>query len=321
MKEKSFFLCIDKPAGMTSHDVVALMRYFLQCKRIGHTGTLDPFATGVLVLAVGHCTRLIQYIPQAPKIYQTRIQLGIETETADCDGTIISERFVPHYSRKDLEKIVQSFTGSIEQYPPKYSAIKVKGKRLYEYAREGLDVEIPSRIVDIQSIDLQGYSSDSIDCRIQCSKGTYIRSLGVDIARSMGTVAHLSQLRRLQSDGFTIAHSCSLEEFSELLCGSREWKKCLARGGEKFAPRCSTEELLHRLKPFLHPKEAIFSQMTVYQATSDEHARISVGLSLKKEIASVGERVAIFHQKELIAIAEQQSGLLKLLRVMPETAN
>ena len=137
---EGFFLCIDKPVGMTSHDVVAMMRFFLRTRKIGHTGTLDPFATGVLVLAIGSATKLIQYIPEAPKMYEMRLQLGMETETADCDGDLVRRAKVPYFSTNDIQNLAEQFTGRIAQKPPLYSAFKVKGKRLYEYARAGIPV-------------------------------------------------------------------------------------------------------------------------------------------------------------------------------------
>ena len=206
-----FFLCVDKPAGYTSHDIVSLFRVLTGIKKIGHTGTLDPFATGVLLLAFEDATKLIGHIPVYAKHYQCVLKLGECTETADCTGTVVDRVDVPLGVSALIAKCLPQFTGRVSQTPPKYSAIKVNGKRLYEYARQGLEVDIPSRWVEIhQSLttldDVSGtsVSEPEVGLDVHCSKGTYSRSLACDLAESIGTVGHLSVLRRLSSDGVGI---------------------------------------------------------------------------------------------------------------------
>ena len=148
-----FFLCVDKPVGYTSHDIITLFRVITGVRRIGHTGTLDPFATGVLLLAFQDATKLIAHLPPLPKHYQCILQLGIMTETGDCIGSVIEEQPVPRDFHHQIEGQFTRFTGAIQQTPPIYSAIKVNGKRLYQYAREGKSVEIPTREISIDSIE------------------------------------------------------------------------------------------------------------------------------------------------------------------------
>ena len=173
-----FFLCVDKPAGYTSHDIVSLFRVLTGIKRIGHTGTLDPFATGVLVLAFQDATKLIGHIPTYAKRYQCVLKLGARTETADCTGEHVQTLSLVD-AKDQIEQQLSKFIGKITQTPPKYSAIKVKGKRLYEYAWQGFHAYIPSRVVQIDHLsvvsEVDGHTTGGVDVGldISCSKGTY----------------------------------------------------------------------------------------------------------------------------------------------------
>lgn len=207
------FLNVLKPPGMTSYDVVHYIRKLTGIKKVGHTGTLDPEAAGVLPICVGKATKAAQYIVDKTKIYRANIKFGIETDTQDKYGSILNKIDVYDISADDLKNSLIKFTGLITQKPPLYSAIKHKGKRLYQYAHEGLHPEIKSREIDIYEIKIiNKLSKDEFVLDITCSKGTYIRTLCNDIGKELGYGAHMSQLIRLNSFPFDIKNSCTLEE-------------------------------------------------------------------------------------------------------------
>jgi tRNA pseudouridine55 synthase len=192
------FLVVDKPQGMTSHDVVAKVRRGTGVKRIGHTGTLDPMATGVLVLCIGAATRLSEYVMASTKVYEATIRIGIETDTYDAEGTVIATADVSHLTRADVESALSRFQGEVQQIPPMYSAIKQGGKKLYELARQGKEVAREPRTVWLQT-ELLDLSLPELALRITCSAGTYIRSLAHDLGAALGVGAHLTALRRTRS--------------------------------------------------------------------------------------------------------------------------
>ncbi|WP_426447017.1 tRNA pseudouridine(55) synthase TruB [Paenibacillus sp. S-38] len=211
-----------KPAGFTSHDVVAKVRRILKIKRIGHTGTLDPQVTGVLPLCIGRATRLVEYIQELPKEYEATLRLGIATDTEDLSGSVLrtedglSARLTP----EQVTEAILRFTGEIEQVPPMYSAVKVDGKRLYDLARQGVEVERKARRVTIHSIEVLSvdWTGDypEVRFRVLCSKGTYIRTLCVDIGAAIGVPAVMANLVRT-STGQIGAESClTLEQIEEL---------------------------------------------------------------------------------------------------------
>jgi tRNA pseudouridine55 synthase len=223
-------LIIDKPAGITSHDVVARVRRVLQTRRVGHTGTLDPFATGVMVILVGRATRLAQFLDKDEKEYEAVVRFGFETDTGDVTGTPkdlsaagpaqagpldegphaagISEKL----ASIDWPQVLSRFRGEIEQVPPMYSAKKVAGKKLYEHARKGEVLERTPLKVTISKLDLLGTDDDAIRIRVVCSAGTYIRTLAEDIGRAIDIGAHLSQLRRTRAGRFDITDAVTLDE-------------------------------------------------------------------------------------------------------------
>src|SRR5688572_2649036 len=213
-------LIIDKPAGLTSHDVVARVRRILGTRRIGHTGTLDPFATGVLVLLVGKATRLAQFLDNDEKEYEATIQFGYETDTGDKTGTA-KENSGPttDLANTDWQQVFAEFRGEIMQTPPMYSAKKIEGKKLYELARSGIHVErMPVKVV-IHELELQGgvarIKDSTLDIRVVCSAGTYIRTLAEDIGRAVGVGAHLTELRRTRAGRFDIKAAITLAELEE----------------------------------------------------------------------------------------------------------
>lgn len=208
------FINLNKPLTWTSHDCVAYTRKLLRLKRVGHAGTLDPSATGVLPIALGKATRLLQYLP-SEKAYNATIRLGVRTTTDDLEGKIISQQPVTGLSLETVTNALKQFIGKIEQTPPAYSAIQVQGKRLYELARKGEAVEVPMRTVEVFQIDILDWRDrdfPEIDVAITCSSGTYIRAIARDLGMVLETGGTLSALCRTLSGGFPIADSLRLSE-------------------------------------------------------------------------------------------------------------
>lgn len=208
-----------KPKGMTSHDCVFRLRKILHMKKVGHTGTLDPDVTGVLPICIGRATKVAEYITDAGKAYEGEVTIGFSTTTEDAGGEVIERKVINRViERKEILKVFEAFTGTIEQTPPMYSAVKVNGKKLYEYARQGIEVERPTRTVTIYSIDLlddrQSFSGEQISFRfrVSCSKGTYIRTLAVMIGEALGYPAHMSDLSRIKSAAFSLSDCYTFEE-------------------------------------------------------------------------------------------------------------
>ncbi|ASA22217.1 tRNA pseudouridine(55) synthase TruB [Paenibacillus donghaensis] len=219
MSELTGVLAVYKPAGFTSHDVVAKARRILGMKRIGHTGTLDPQVTGVLPLCLGKATRVVEYIQELPKEYVATLRLGMSSDTEDMTGTITEALEEVQVSREEVQAVLNSFQGVISQVPPMYSAVKVDGKRLYELAREGKTVERKSREVEIYEIEMTDMVWEGpypeISFRVLCSKGTYIRTLCVDIGRALGLPGVMVKLERTMSAGISASHCLTLEQIAE----------------------------------------------------------------------------------------------------------
>lgn len=202
-------LLVDKPAGVTSFRIIQCLRRVLGIKKIGHAGTLDPFATGLLVVCVGRgATRHIDELMGAEKEYEAVLQLGVETDTQDPEGTITARRPVPPLSQTEISKVLGSFVGDQLQIPPRYSALKHKGKPLYHYARQGIDVVKEARVIRIESIDLLDWTVDTLSIRVRCGKGTYIRTLAADIGTALGCGAYLTALRRTKNGIFSVDDAC-----------------------------------------------------------------------------------------------------------------
>jgi len=202
-------LLVDKPAGITSHDVVARVRRALRTKRVGHAGTLDPFATGLLVCAVGQATRLLPYVYGEPKVYRARIAFGIATNTDDSTGVPIAQGAAPDWTR--LDAAVTSLTGSIAQVPPAYSAKHIDGERAYARARRGEDVQLAPVSIHVAQWHERARGDDWIDMDITCSGGTYVRSLARDLGVALSTVAHCATLRRLSSGGLHVSRAIAFD--------------------------------------------------------------------------------------------------------------
>ncbi len=216
MAEQVFgFLNINKPQGLTSHDVVARVRRLCRNTfgktKVGHAGTLDPMATGVLVICLGYATRLSEYAMQSTKKYRATVHLGVETDTYDAEGEILSESDASHITLEQVKTAFQPYIGDIQQMPPMFSAIKKDGKKLYELAREGKEIERETRPVTIHKIEVIDWQSPIVTLDVTCGAGTYIRSLAHDIGEQLGTGAHLSGLVRLQSGSFSVDESVGLD--------------------------------------------------------------------------------------------------------------
>lgn len=221
MSELEGILAVYKPAGFTSHDVVAKVRRILRMKRIGHTGTLDPQVTGVLPLCLGKATRVVEYMQELPKEYQATLRLGMASDTEDLTGQIIEQVDEVSITKEQLEEVLRSFHGIISQVPPMYSAVKVDGKRLYELAREGKTVERKSREVTIYEIEMTDIRLDGpypeLSFRVLCSKGTYIRTLCVDIGRMLGLPSVMVKLERTSSAGILAENCLSFEDIERYM--------------------------------------------------------------------------------------------------------
>ncbi len=210
------FLNIDKPQGMTSTDVVRMVKRTARMKRVGHGGTLDPMATGVLPIALGNATRLLEYLQEEDrKAYTATLRLGITTDSDDAEGAVIAESAVPTLDAGLIERVLSQFRGAIEQVPPQYAAIRVDGKRMYEYAREGTHIELPARPITIEQLDLLAWDAQQLTIAVDCSKGTYIRALARDIGAMLGCGAHLTALRRTQAGAFDLSTSIALAELDQ----------------------------------------------------------------------------------------------------------
>jgi tRNA pseudouridine55 synthase len=215
------FLNINKPGGMTSRDVVNRVERLVRPAKCGHAGTLDPLATGVLLVAIGPATRLMEYIHRLPKTYQGTFLFGRRSDTDDIEGEVVELAEPPVPTITALEAMVGQFVGTIQQRPPAYSAVKVAGKRAYKMARRGESVELTARPVQIHSVKIARYEYPELELLVRCGSGTYIRSLGRDLAASLETAAVMSQLNRLAIGPFQVAEAVSLDDLSRELIESR----------------------------------------------------------------------------------------------------
>lgn len=277
------FLNIYKPVGMTSHDVVSVLRRVTKIKQIGHTGTLDPFAEGVLPICIGKATRLIEYL-QDDKEYLATVQFGAATNTFDLDGEKVftSNKKV---SRDDIKEGLKSFEGEISQLPPIFSAIKVKGKKLYEYARKGEEVEIQPRKVVIENIELKNFDEELQQAQIllKCSKGTYIRSIANDLGKKLGCGGYLIKLIRTQAGKFRVENSVQLDGIDV------------------------ESNLINPLDILNLPKIAV---------DNDDLARIKNGMPIYKTCDKIGNFVSlIYNDVEICAVGIADGEKIKLKKV------
>lgn len=287
MQNISGFLNINKSQGLTSHDVVAVVKRELRRRtgqkiKVGHAGTLDPMATGVLIVCVGSATRLSEYVMASEKGYRARVKFGEVTDTYDADGEIIATHTVDHLTEAMIRETLPGFIGDIDQLPPMYSAIKVDGKKLYELAREGKEIERNPRQVHIASIKLIDCHLPECDLLVTCGSGTYIRSLAFDIGEKLGVGAHLTALERVRSGAFAVEKAVSIDTLS----GVSDWQQY-----------------------FIHPLDALsdWPQVIVDDLEAD-HLRHGRSISIR------GDDVKQAQQSTAIAVTKQQS-LLAILRI------
>ena len=211
-------LIINKPQGYTSQDVVSKVKKILNVKKAGHTGTLDPMATGVLPVLIGEYTKLSKYLIEHDKTYVAKLKLGLKTDTGDLEGNVIEEKEFDKsiLEKSNVENVLKSFLGKQKQIPPMYSAIKINGKKLYEYAREGVEVEVEPRDIELYKLNLLSIENDEIEFEVSCSKGTYIRVVCEDIAKTLGTIGTMSSLNRTIVDKFNIGQAITFEELESI---------------------------------------------------------------------------------------------------------
>ncbi|MBF0806044.1 MULTISPECIES: tRNA pseudouridine(55) synthase TruB [unclassified Streptococcus] len=283
-------IAVNKAAGMTSHDVVGQLRRILKTKKIGHGGTLDPQVTGVLPIAVGKATRLIEYMQDGGKIYEGEITLGYATTTEDAWGERIQETPIQEgqVTLDQIDAAMATLEGTIQQIPPMYSAVKVKGRKLYEYARAGEEVERPVRQVAIQEFSRQSelrWENGLVrfDFRVSCSKGTYVRTLAVDLGSRLGFSSHMSRLVRTQSAGLSLESAYRLEAIEELV----------AQGQETF----------------LLPLEYGVSSLPAYELSREETEELRYGRWIQAAVSQ--NRVAAFYEGKLLAILEKKGDMFK----------
>ncbi len=217
---KDGVLCIDKPAEHTSFDVIARMRGILKTRKLGHTGTLDPMATGVLPVLIGRATKACDILPNQDKAYEATFRLGITTDTQDMGGTVLETRPVL-VGEEEVRQVIASFVGTQQQVPPMYSAVRVDGMRLYDLAREGREVDRPVREITVYSIQLLDMQLPDVTIALRCSKGSYVRTLCHDIGQRLGCGAALTSLRRTMAAGYTLADAVTLEQLTDIVAAGK----------------------------------------------------------------------------------------------------
>jgi tRNA pseudouridine55 synthase len=228
-------LVVDKPIGLTSHDVVQIIRRGTGIRRAGHTGTLDPRASGVLVVLIGPAVRLSEYVSASDKRYQATVHLGSSTDTYDADGVMTTaEVSVDEITEEQFTEVLEQFVGEIEQVPPPYSAVKVKGKKAYEMAREGEEVELSPRKINVYSLEVLEWAPPEVVIDVYCSSGTYVRSLANDLGNELGCGAHLVGLRRTKSGRFTLRDAVPMRRLQEAF-DSGDWYRHLIPAAEALA--------------------------------------------------------------------------------------
>lgn len=293
-------LVVDKPYGPTSFDVVHRLRSLLRLKKAGHTGTLDPAATGVLPICLGEATKIAGFITEGDKAYDAVFALGVETDTLDAVGKVTSEAPVPLLTQTLLEGALEQFRGPILQVPPMYSAIKIKGKRLYELARQGEEVERPAREVTVHALRLLDFSATELTVSVRCSKGFFVRSLAQDVGRALGCGGHLKALRRTQSGPFTLTQSLGLDLLAT-------WVEEGPAG-------------LAALQQRLVPLAQALVELPALEVHGEDIARVAHGVPLEVSPSLEGQRLRLLGPEgRLLAVAESVRGRLRYLRVMNDT--
>jgi tRNA pseudouridine55 synthase len=287
----SGILLVDKPAGITSNACLQKARYLYRAEKAGHTGALDPLATGVLPICLGEATKVSQFLLDATKEYAATIRLGSKTTTADSEGELIGEADVPAFDAPSILPVLATFLGESRQVPPDYSALKQNGVPLYKLAREGREIEKKIRLVTIHELELLDYRAPFLHVRVLCSKGTYIRSLAEDIAVALGTLGHVSELRRLQSGPFRIEQCHTLESLAAI---------------EDFS----------RLDALLVPMDQAVAHLPLLMLSEVETRRLRQGQQFTVNADSAGE-VRVYEGDTFIGIGRvAESGTLSAVRLL-----
>ncbi|GHG93008.1 tRNA pseudouridine(55) synthase TruB [Comamonas sp. JC664] len=284
-------LVIDKPSGPTSFDVVRQVRSLLRIKKVGHTGTLDPLATGVLPLCLGEATKVAGFITEGDKAYDATVRLGSETDTLDAEGQVTAQAPVPALTPALIEAALARFRGTYDQVPPMYSAVKVGGKRLYELARAGEEVERAARQVTVYELVLRDFSADRLQLSVRCSKGFFVRTLAQDVGRALGCGAHLEALRRTASGPFALAQALPLADLPALV-------KDGALAGRLLS---MSDALVDMPEVRVGPAEA---------------KRVSHGVPVEVPAGRSGRVRVMGPEGALLAVAEIVEGRLRYLRVL-----
>lgn len=293
------FLIVDKPQGLTSFDVVARLRQILGVKKIGHTGTLDPLATGILVVAVGKATRLLEYLVGWDKEYEAEVKLGMVSDTYDVEGQVEATDFKGEITLEQVEVVLRDFTGEIEQTPPSFSAVKVAGKKAYELARKGEKVDLKPRRVQVYELEILDFTFPILRLRIRVSKGTYIRSLAHDLGQKLGCGAVLQGLKRTAVGRFELGQAQTLDEIEEKGPGWIALEEIM----EGFPRLDLTEEEVKKVK--------VGQSFRLIQAGMIEKS------GKTEKLSEPGGKVAAFYQGKLAAILELDAkGLLKPTKVL-----
>ncbi len=288
-------LVIDKPAGPTSFDVVRRVRSLTGASKAGHTGTLDPLATGVLPVCLGEATKIAGYVTEGDKGYDAVVCLGRETDTLDAAGATVAESSVPPLDSAMLEAALEGFRGEVLQVPPMYSAVKVAGRRLYERARAGESVERAPRKVTVYSLTLRDFSATEVALSVRCSKGFFVRALAADLGRALGSTAHLKSLRRTASGPFSLAQAMTLDRLAAVV----------GAGPEGLA------EVERRLVP----ASLALAELPEVRVSSAEAERVAHGVPLETALAAPLVRV-VGPDGRLLAVAAAERGRLKYRRVL-----
>ena len=300
-------ILIDKEPGCTSFDIVRRVKGLLKIKKVGHAGTLDPFATGLLILLLGQGTKISSFLMNEKKVYLASIRLGIETDTLDSTGKIIRTRPVPLLNRAIIEEGLNFFQGEIDQKPPAYSALRYQGKRAYQLARKGIQFDLKKRRVKIFQIELLGVDLPRLSIRISCSGGTYIRSLAADIGKHLGTLGYLESLRRLSSGSYKVEEAYRFSESREM---------------ERFQLQ---ERIIPLYKSLPELKSFDIDNRLAYQIRNGYQPALEEVMSMSDAPSHLKGYVKLIKDAELIAIAKLirleegkgKTGKLILARVFP----
>lgn len=333
---KPSFLVLDKPVGLTSHDCVDVVRRVVGDRRVGHTGTLDPFASGVLLIALGPATRLISFLDDDLKVYLCAMRLGVSTVTGDPEGEVAEQAPVPALTAAQVQAALREMQGEQLQAAHLYSAVKVQGRRLYEYARAGEAVEAPVRTIRVDSADLIALDGDLIQFSLRCGRGTYARTFAEDLARRLGTVGHLIGLRRAQSGGASLAQSVDMRGLARIVAaepppndgdgpvGQEGWRAVLrsARGTLRL-PWRSPEERWPEVQALLRSPIEVMPELPVLELDDRAAERLLKSGLLppadRSRSASIadGGKFWVSHRGDVLAMGEQRDNARRALRVMP----